>query len=201
MMSELKPSIIADLLRQTMRNGKKPFVSVISDSMAPLIRSGDDVQLETIERKELGKGDIVVINGISELITHRYWGALTEGDQAKLVTKGDRPQHFDPLREADKLIGLVIARRRDGRILRLNHGRGRWLNRQLARLAALDIRLFADPIEAPVDIPNKVNLRGGIFSGSSRENAAHRIVRRTIFTLAIIITTAVQFVENSVERD
>jgi len=72
-MAEIEPKLIADLLRQSMQDGSTPLLNVISDSMSPLFKSGDQVQLSPTSLKSLRMGDVVVVHGSTELITHRYW--------------------------------------------------------------------------------------------------------------------------------
>ena len=182
MMPDLEPELIVDLLRQSMEDGKTPSLNVISDSMSPMIRSGDQVQLAAVAHETLLPGDVVVFSGDVELTTHRFWGLTTVENENQLITKGDRPQHFDQLHDIDTLVGLVIGRRRNGRLLKLNEGAGQWLNIQLTRLAEIDIRLFskaavASPSAGPFD-------RDGHFAGTTRDNLGHRVIRRFIYMLA-----------------
>ena len=145
-MVELEPKLIADLLRQSMEEGKAPFLSVVSGSMSPLIRQDDQVQLAKVDQRYLSAGDIIVMELESELLTHRYWGFVEADKKVLLVTKGDRPQHFDHPHDAGTLVGLVIAAKRNEKVIVLSEGAGRWLNKGLIALASLDSHLFASPV-------------------------------------------------------
>lgn len=129
-MADPSPIIIANMLRQGLAQGQTPFLTISSDSMAPLLKSGDQVGLETAEISHLHPGDIITLVTEADLLTHRFWG-LTEG---QLRTRGDRSLLYDPLWSPDCLLGRVIVRRRNGRSLPLDSGRGKRLHRHLAWL-------------------------------------------------------------------
>jgi hypothetical protein len=60
---------------------------------------------------------------------------------------------FDPPQPATRLVGRVAARRRGKRLLSLQQGPGRWLNRHLAALATLELRLMPPAIATTVEPP------------------------------------------------
>jgi signal peptidase I len=190
-MSEIDSALLADLLRQAMREGKLPFVTVVSNSMSPLIRQGDQIRIGPTTAENLQPGDIIVYSGLADLITHRYWGFLSDKDQTQLVTKGDRPQHFDqPFTQAN-FVGQVIGRRRNRQLLNLSTGAGKWLNNHLAKLARLEIRLFSKSLTllTPSQVqPTQVQLpsAGGRLS-DSQNGLLIRLIRRFLYTWAIIL--------------
>ena len=190
-MPSLEPALIHDLLQESMQQGKQPFVNVISDSMAPLIRQGDQVRIAPVKIEELEPGDIVVVSSESYLITHRYWGLFNQLGEAKLITKGDRPGNFDRPAPASQLVGRVVARRRNDRLLRLMNGPGQWLNRQLTRLAALDIRLFTEPIGDPAQYEKRSLKDSGALSNNRLNSNRYLVLRRIIYRYAWILTGAV----------
>lgn len=196
-MPDLEPGLIVELLRQSMENGRSPFVNVISDSMSPLIRSGDQVRLAPITQNALQPGDIIVFSDIGGLSTHRFWGIIAFESNEQLITKGDRPQHFDQLHDTDTLVGLVIGRRRNSRLLNLSKGVGRWLNGQLTRLAALDIRLFSKAIPVSTRAAAGPFSHDGVFAETSRANFGHLVIRRFIYMLAKMINYVVQLFDES----
>lgn len=201
-MSEIEPALLADLLREAMREGKFPFLTVVSNSMSPLIRRGDQIQLAPATAEQLQPGDIIVFTGPANLITHRYWGCLSDRGEARLVTRGDRPQHFDRPIAPAALVGLVIGRRRKRHLLNLAEGAGKWLNNHLANLARLEIRLFAGSLVEPASEPNAQPLvfpaplqaqlppAGGRLSGS-RSHLLVRLIRRFLYSWAIILTVTI----------
>jgi len=198
-MSEIDPALLADLLREAMNEGKLPFLTVVSNSMSPLIRRGDQIQLAPATAEQLQPGDIIVYTGQANLITHRYWGCLVNENETRLVTRGDRPQHFDRPITPATLVGLVIGRRRKKHFLNLAGGAGKWLNNHLANLARLEIRLFAEPFSERFGEPFAKPLAPSTLSplqqppaaGSLSRSSNHllvRLIRRFLYSWAIILT-------------
>ncbi len=189
-MSQIESALLADLLRQAMSEGKLPFLTVVSNSMSPLLKRGDQIRLGPTTAEKLQPGDIIVYSGPANLITHRYWGFLSRDNQTQLVTKGDRPQHFDqPFVQAD-LVGQVIGRRRNQRLLNLSTGAGRWLNNHLANLAKLEIRLFSKPLALPMPAQVQLPPVGGRLSNNPN-GLIIQLIRRFLYSWAIILTLTI----------
>lgn len=189
-MSQVDPALLADLLRQAMDEGKFPYLTVISNSMAPLIKRGDQIRIGPATAESLQPGEIVVFLGPAQLITHRYWGYLSQSDQTSLVTKGDRPQHFDEPFHPANMVGRVLGRRRDQRVMSFRTGIGGRLNSHLANLAKLEIRLFSKkPVQSP---PARAHLPpvSERFASSST-GLFIRVFRRFLYSWAIILTLLV----------
>ena len=135
-MTEISPSVLAELLRQSLAQGHTPFLAISSASMAPLLKTGDQVGLETVTAERLRPGNIITIADRDDLLTHRYWGLVGE----QLQTRGDRSLTFDPLWPTQQLLGRIVLRRRHGKTLSLATGPGLWLNRHLAWLMRAESR-------------------------------------------------------------
>ena len=179
-MVKLEPKLIADLLRQSMNEGRAPYLSVISGSMSPLIKKEDRVKVSSTDHFSLSTGDVVVLELQNELLTHRYWGSIDAGDDILLITKGDRSQQFDHPHDAGTLVGLVIAIKRNGREMGLSEGAGGWMNKGLTALARVDSWLFASPIPSlPGEYAGTFS-RAGIFCRSTRNSFSHRAARKMI---------------------
>ena len=138
-MAGVEHPLLASLLQRSVARGQLFYMTVSSDSMAPLLEPGDEVAVAAVKAEELRPGDIVVLNEGPGFLTHRYWGTRKQ----KLITRGDRTLQFDPLWEPERLLGRIQARRRQGRTLSLQQGPGAWLVAHLARVAALEQRLCA----------------------------------------------------------
>lgn len=138
----LNPAVIADLLRTSMAQGQRPYLTITSGSMRPLLQIGDEVQLEPVAYHELQPGDIVTLAAPESLMTHRFWAVKTGVSEACLITRGDRFLNFDSPWGQSLLIGKVVARRRHKRVLSLVEGSGGWLGRHVARIAAAENHLF-----------------------------------------------------------
>ncbi|MCI0396967.1 MAG: signal peptidase I [Chloroflexi bacterium] len=189
-MANVEPSLLAELLRETMARGQLPFLTIASNSMAPLVRRGDQIGIAPARPEELQPGDVIVVMGQGELVTHRYWGCLEQNGRRRLVTRGDRQRHFDrPVAEAS-LVGRVVARRRQNRLLSLSEGPGRRLNHSLAGLARLDIRLFSAPVynEGQDNWPSL--MAGGRFAAQGLPNLPTRLVRRLLYGWAALLAVA-----------
>jgi signal peptidase I len=137
---------------------------VISDSMRPLLKSGDGVVVQPIEPAAGRVGDVLVVQRGAELVTHRLIDVTGES----WVLRGDNAIFADAPVARNDCIGRVIAiergaRRTDltqppwpslndrlgrlgrahwrmTRLLRLSSSSPRWLIK-LARLAAIPFRV------------------------------------------------------------
>ncbi|MCA9990591.1 MAG: S26 family signal peptidase, partial [Anaerolineales bacterium] len=73
-MADVNPSLVAELLQESLQRGQTPFVTITSNSMAPLLRRGDQIGLEALPAGQLRPGDIILLRAPGELVCHRYWG-------------------------------------------------------------------------------------------------------------------------------
>jgi hypothetical protein len=193
-MSEIDPALLAEMLREALNKGNFPYLTIVSNSMSPLIRRSDQIQLAPIALEQLSPGDIIVFEGPSNLITHRFWGIMLETEQTQLVTRGDRPQHFDKPVNSAKLIGRVICRRRQNKSLNLSQGTGKWLNSHLANLARLEIRLFASAPATTHPVSDQLPKSGGWLANASTNNFFVRFIRRLLYSWAIILTLTISYI-------
>jgi signal peptidase I len=132
-------SITTELLIQSLQEGARPFLTVTSNSMTPLIRQGDEIQLVLTNQQDLEVGDIIVVGDADGFLAHRYWSTFFSDGAGYLVLRGDRIKDFDSPYPANKLIGRVVARRRNKHTLDLSHGIGRQLNLLLKNMASLAV--------------------------------------------------------------
>lgn len=166
--------LIVDILRQSMAVGQTPFLTISSDSMAPLLKTGDLVGLAPVEKDQLAVGDIITLVQGDHLLTHRFWGI---DDQGRPFTRGDRPFTPDKPDKADQLLGRVIIRRRHDRELSLQIGVGRRLNRRLAWLVRVESYLLTGHAPSP-DVPP--------MPPKKQRTLLVRLVRRAFFTWAAL---------------
>jgi hypothetical protein len=142
-LSEVDAVILAGLLRESMRQGSRPSLTITSNSMFPLLRTGDRVELAPVGSGELAPGQIVTIlqkQGTAEFSTHRLVGWLNCAESRRILTCGDRNLQFDPPCEQHAVVGRVVSRVRNTKRLSLQEGLGGRLNGELARLAAAEYR-------------------------------------------------------------
>lgn len=133
-MADVDATLLAALLKESIGKGQQPQLTINSNSMAPLLRSGDRIILGSVTLEQLRPGDLLTLTIEPYPITHRYWGQWHHADAIHLLTRGDRPLLFDRPWPVDCLIGRVVARERQGKLLSLQQGWGKWLNDRLAWL-------------------------------------------------------------------
>jgi hypothetical protein len=174
-MSEFSSVTAVELLLEALERGQYPFLSVASDSMAPLFRQGDQIQLGPIKLDSLAVGDVIVLCSQDDLLAHRYWGKVgLEG--ALLVTRGDRLAYYDPPLPIKQLKAIVIGRQRSGRLLDLRNGTGSWLNRLLTQISALEARVIG--LEWPAADQRT--------DRQARPDLVRRLLRRLLATTATL---------------
>ena len=183
-MSDIDPKIIAELTIISLREGKNPFVTVTSNSMAPLIRTGDELQIATAAVSDLMPGDIIALDTGDGMLAHRYWNLIQGGDDDLLLTKGDSSVEFDPPFELADYVGLIIARRRGETLLSFNEIPARWFNRLVFQLLKFDHRFtgakslrHSAKLKFHAEKENKVN-RGIVI----------RIIHFLVYVLVRMIT-------------
>ncbi|RMG89235.1 MAG: hypothetical protein D6706_21730 [Chloroflexi bacterium] len=140
-MNNIHPSVLANMLRESMAKGMSPSLIVFSNSMSPLLRRGDQVWLTSINENELQPGDIVTVVAPEELLTHRFYGFRDNC----LITGGDRSLGFDAPWPKEALLGKVVACQHNGRFLSLLIPPGRQLAQYLGWLAYHEKQWFSTP--------------------------------------------------------
>ncbi len=173
---------IAAILRQGLAAGQHPLVTITSNSMAPLLKAGDRAMVRQVDWRSLRPGEIVVVETPGILLTHRFYGTIDGPDGPWMVLRGDRPLTYDRPVPADRLVGRVVARQRR-RLISLESGAGGWLNRHLARLARLELRLLRRPAPMVADAPAE---------GPRPIPPAGRAARRALYLWALVVTVALR---------
>ena len=139
-MSKPENKDLAAIVRESLQNGRQPGLTVTSNSMAPLIRAGDQITLQQVVPSQLQPGDIITFEMNDYLLTHRFWEWRSIEENKSIISRGDRPLAFDPPAPEQSLIGQVISRKRKDEVLYLNSGWGKRLNQHLAWLARQENR-------------------------------------------------------------
>lgn len=176
-MSDHYPPQAVQLLIEALEQNRLPFVHVRSDSMAPLLRQGDQIQLGPVGPDGPAVGDIIVTGVAEDLLAHRFWGIKLLEGRPCLLTRGDRLAYYDPYTPEAHLRAIVVARRRTGRLLPLRLGPGARLNRALTLLAGYEARLMRLPLPLSSIEPDQT-----IGYGFTR-----RLARRGLRTLAALM--------------
>lgn len=84
----------------------KGWLSVLTGSMAPLIRPGDEVLIESVPASQVGNGDIILFRRNGELIVHRVLRKLKKAHGVYFLEQGDA-RHLMEAVSADMVLGRV----------------------------------------------------------------------------------------------
>jgi hypothetical protein len=108
-------------------------LTVVSGSMRPLLHPGDTITVRITTADAVTMGDVITVATTTGLLTHRLIARSPDG--ATLYLCGDRLSQPDVPVASSDLLGVVIGRQHNGRLLDLESGVGRRLNGRLAQLA------------------------------------------------------------------
>lgn len=113
-------------------------IRVDGDSMDPLLRSGDALIVEPAVAETLRVGDVVLARLDRGLTAHRVIRLDREaGRVVGIRSRGDNCAEADPPFSPERILGRVISRERDGRLVAVR--RARWTlaaRRHLGRATA-----------------------------------------------------------------
>lgn len=101
------------------REDSAPSVSVLleGDSMRPLIRKGIDPVSVAVPSRELKVGDVVLfVDDKGRYVVHRVW-RLGKG---RVRTLGDNCRTPEPWFSEERVLGMAVSFRRNGRVFRLD---------------------------------------------------------------------------------
>lgn len=134
------PSILAQLVADSLEEGKAIWLTIVSESMWPLLKVGDEVRVVGCSAETVATGTILQLRRADDtLLTHRLRGRLN----GHLITRGDRQFAYDEPFQAHAVLGKVDAFRRNGRLIELRSGVGQGVNRWIALTGSLEEYLFA----------------------------------------------------------
>jgi signal peptidase I len=88
--------------------GQKTVCTISGDSMAPLIKHGDTLEIEYGFRK-IRRGDVLVFKNSGKVIAHRAVKIFKACGEEIILPKGDKFSHFDDPISRDDIIGKVTA--------------------------------------------------------------------------------------------
>ncbi len=103
---------------------------VLTGSMAPLIRPGDEVLVANVPPAMIGRGDIIVFRRNNDLIVHRVAKKWQEGQEIRFREQGDASHVFGTVLAA-QVVGRVAMVRSRCRILDLSSPLSRIISRAL----------------------------------------------------------------------
>jgi signal peptidase I len=167
--------VLNDLWEELITKNETCWARVISSSMSPMIRSGDQVLVERTGYDNLRFGDIIVFKNDKRLIVHRIIGKREVGGEYYLLEKGDAVLQSS-LVPPKQIIGRVVNIRKQGKTILVISGFGRLFQLILACISYTSLRLS-------VMLKNILFWRKHI-SHKQRYDLAYR---RTIFFLYRIV--------------
>ena len=149
------------------------WLRVLTDSMAPLIRPGDQVQVSAVVVEEIRFGDIVVFGRGDDLIVHRVLKKWRTPHHIYFLEKGDAGYDY----------GLINAKNVMGRVMRVK-GRGKIfdLRSPLSRLTNLLLSVWFCITSACVGRLKMSKARIATRAGK----ALYRVVRVTSRFLVVV---------------
>ncbi len=100
--------IANELIRERIFQGTRVSLRIASDSMRPLISSGDHVLVERADQRGPRIGDIVLHQRNGELCVHRLLCKKSIGNEITMITKGDACISQDHPLPIDSLLGKVV---------------------------------------------------------------------------------------------
>ncbi len=110
----LENSVIADLYREAVRNGQPLWFRVVSGSMHPMLRIGEQVYIQPATADQLQVGEIAAFETDAGLVIHRIVQRRSENHSVQLLEMSD--VHLRAGRvESGAVIGRVVAIRRGSR--------------------------------------------------------------------------------------
>jgi hypothetical protein len=113
-------------------------LAVTSDSMRPLLQTGDEVVVQPVDPEVLQPGDVIVVERGGEWITHR----LVAVDERGWHTHGDNTRYADEAAGVAEIVGRVSMIERGNQTIDLRKPRWRAIDRRINRVQRLQLRTF-----------------------------------------------------------
>ena len=125
--------VIANLYIEAVRKGQPLWFRVISGSMHPLLRIGEQIRIESATAEQMRVGEIAAFETAEGLVIHRIVRQQHEGTTLQLVEMSD--VHFRAgLVDEGAVVGRVVAIRRGHTLIDLQHPIAQKCGRVTARL-------------------------------------------------------------------
>lgn len=199
-MAKYKPAVLADMLKESIRQGTTPSLTVTSNSMSPLLRAGDQVGLQQLLPSDAQPGQIITFADSAnpgDLITHRMAGTSMANGEVRFATYGDRSLLFDCPVAPEDVVGVVIWRQRNGRILDLKDGQGAWLNKKLAEHSREGLRRASGLQPGNQELDKETVSRSNEQCHRNRKKASVRLLGRVNYLWASTLTLFTEYFPKS----
>jgi hypothetical protein len=189
-MADYKPAFLADMLKESIRQGTTPSLTVTSNSMSPMLRAGDQVGLQELVPALAQPGQIITFSdssNLDNLITHRMAGTSLVNGEVQFITYGDRTLLFDTPVALDNVVGFVVWRRRNSHILDLSSGQGAWLNAKLAKQSQIGLKRTTGIRPGIQDFDHTTAIRCNEHGQRFRKRASVRLLSRVNYLWASML--------------
>ena len=135
--------VACDLLR----SGLAIRFSAPGTSMSPIIRDGETIRVQPVDRNEICRGDILLYRWERGVRAHRV-AAIEAGEQGRpvFILRGDAGGEDEHV-PAKKILGRVTSVERDGRPIRLR-GPAAFARRALRRGASRIVQAYRKSLAA-----------------------------------------------------
>jgi signal peptidase I len=120
-------------LKEALSAGLSPRLTVISESMSPLLTKGDIAVVTPWDPSKGQVGDIIVFENDCELTTHRV--IICRGHT--VLTRGDNAVKADPVLEGDHILGSVKEIHKSSQMIDLETNAWKWTNYLAGKLSYL----------------------------------------------------------------
>lgn len=125
-----------ELIREALRKTGRAVLHIATDSMAPALPAGCQIEVEIAAPEQLRPGDIALIAAGSALVTHRIVAHNLFGSRRWFLQKGDATAPVGLLAAA-QIVGRAVARLDGGARTSLDAAAWRARNRALLGYCAL----------------------------------------------------------------
>jgi len=139
----LPPSVAEAVWTSWTHLGRQPRMRMVSGSMRPLIKVGDELHLE-LHPQTIYLGDVLIYRHRDQFIAHRLVDIHQSGKKIQFILKGDAIAHFDPPLSRKQIIGRVICVQSTLGCANYNAKRWRRFNALIARFSKWD-RVYRRP--------------------------------------------------------
>ena len=138
----MTPPVFNELWEELLIKHGTCWAKVVSDSMYPVIKRGNQVLVEKADPDQVRFGDIVVFRRSGTLVTHRVIGKSKLGGEYHLLEKGDANLQSTLVPVKD-VIGRITAIRNTVKTLPIISGPGRLLQLILACISYTSVKIWA----------------------------------------------------------
>lgn len=97
-----------DMIHEVLRKSGKVQLKLLGDSMAPAIKSGHTITVESCDPEAVRIGDIVVFKMGKSLVVHRVTEIRHNHKELKFLTKSDNFGEAPRLISGHEIVGKVI---------------------------------------------------------------------------------------------